>query len=286
MAATGESNNPQTITTASWTLAPATADDMKALVDVHTAAFKSDLFSHLMLLGRPDGAHQALMRKSLEHWFADPRASLTKAVDAEGKIVAWACWVLRDHDPAPAQTSSSGKLDANRHKNQKQQKQAGDADSDEKEKTTTSPPDTAASAAKEPATTTTTPTTTTSASPNEDPARALGGHMRADMIQREAAYMPHGTCLVLQALATEPGLQGRGIATQLVREGTERADAEGLPCWAHASPAGHALYARNGFREVARDDYDLAAWAPGGEAADRGWGTYTFRYMLRSVGGG
>jgi GNAT superfamily N-acetyltransferase len=263
MAATQETNTPQTTPTASWTLAPVTADDMEALVDVHTAAFRSDLFSHLMLLGRPDGAHQALMRKSLEHWFGDPRASLTKAVDAEGHIVAWACWVLRDNDSMTTKA----------------------ADDDEKEKKTTGSPLEAAAAPK--AATTTPATAATGSASKDDPARMLGGRMRADVLRREAAYMPRGTaaCLVLQALATEPGLQGRGIASQLVVAGTERADAESLPCWAHASPAGRALYARNGFREVARDDYPLAAWAPGGEGANRGWGTYTFRYMLRPVGG-
>lgn len=87
--------------------------------------------------------------------------------------------------------------------------------------------------------------------------------------------------LVLQALATEPAYQGRGIGSRLVQWGVERAEAQGLACWAHASPAGHSLYARAGFEELGRSDYDLAAWAPGGRAGGRGWGVYTFRYMLR-----
>lgn len=261
MAAAQETNAPTTAPTASWTLAPATVDDTKALVDVHAAAFRADLFSALMLLGRPDDAHHALMRKTLEVWFADPQARLTKAVDADGHIVAWACWILRDNDSTATEVSQEAK----------------------EKKTTESPPEAAAAATT--AATTTPAAPATSSAPNDDPTRPLRVLMREDMLRREAAHMPRGKCLVLQGLATHPRLQGRGIGSQLVREGTERADAEGLPCWAHASAAGHAVYARNGFREVARDEYPLATWAPGGEGGNRGWGTYTFRHMLRPVGG-
>lgn len=262
MAATQENNAPTTAPTASWTLAPATVDDMKALVDVHAAAFRADLFSALMMLGRPDDAHHALMCKAFEQWFADPSARLTKAVDAEGRIVAWACWILKDNDSIVMKAAN-----------------------EEKEKKITESPPEATKAVADAATTTPAAPATSSA-PKEDPTQALRVLMREDVLRREAAHMPRGTCLVLQGLATHPGLQGRGIGSQLVREGTERADAEGLPCWAHASAAGHAVYARNGFREVARDDYPLAKWAPGGEDGNRGWGTYTFRHMLRPVGGG
>lgn len=232
-------------TVASCTLTQATAEDIPALVQVHTAAFRSDLFSHLMLLDRPDGAHQALMRKSIEHWLADPRSHVIKAVDANGQVLGWACWVLQERARPAAKAEAPPAPDGE----------------------TAAPP----------------PAAATGPDKATDPARALGGRMREDAVRHEAKHLDgRGPHLVLQGLATAPGLQGRGLGTRLVRWGTDRADAEGgLPCWAHASPAGRGLYARSGFAEVGRDDYDLAAWAPGGQGGGRGWGTYTFRYMLR-----
>jgi hypothetical protein len=43
-----------------------TSNDVPALVKVHTAAFKSDQFSNLMLLNRDENAHQTLMHRSIE----------------------------------------------------------------------------------------------------------------------------------------------------------------------------------------------------------------------------
>ncbi|KAI8276650.1 hypothetical protein K4K59_009698 [Colletotrichum sp. SAR11_240] len=57
-------------------------DDVDDLVRVHTAAFKTDQFSNLMLLGREDNAHQKLMRKAIEGWVTAPEASLMKAIDS------------------------------------------------------------------------------------------------------------------------------------------------------------------------------------------------------------
>lgn len=71
---------------ASRTLAQATVEDVPALVQVHAAAFRSDPFAHhLMLLSRPDGAHQTLMQKSIEHWLADPQARVIKAAHLDGQ---------------------------------------------------------------------------------------------------------------------------------------------------------------------------------------------------------
>jgi len=66
-----------------------------------------------------------------------------------------------------------------------------------------------------------------------------------------------------------------------VRRAVDRADELGIPCWTQASPASHTLYARLGFQEVGKNDYDLDEWAPGGKGSNRGWGRYTFRYMVR-----
>ncbi|KAK6069462.1 acetyltransferase [Seiridium cupressi] len=84
------------------------------------------------------------------------------------------------------------------------------------------------------------------------------------------------------ALITHPQWQCKGIGAQLVQWGTTRADAEGLASWAHASPSGHGVYLRAGFEELDASDYDLDRYLPEEEQGEPKWGTYTFRYMMRS----
>lgn len=219
---------------AAWTLTEATIEDVPDLIRVHTAAYRSDLFSNLMLLNRSDEMHQALMQNSIEHWLAEPQAHIIKAAGADGQIVGWACWVLKERPIA-----------------------AGKADK---------------------------PTEETGAVPPDAPDQAsvLGGLMSKEKARREDEHMAGTRYLALQGLATDPRFQGRGVGTRLIRWGTARASAEGhLPCWTHASPAACGLYAKNGFEEVGKSDYNLSEWAPGGKDGGRGWGVYSFRHMMR-----
>ncbi|KFY84573.1 hypothetical protein V500_09199 [Pseudogymnoascus sp. VKM F-4518 (FW-2643)] len=247
-------------------LAPATANDIPALVRVHTAAFKSDQFSHLMLLQRPDDAHQTLMQKSIDYWFADAHAQIIKAVDTDGQVVGWACWILRDAtSDLVGKTEKADSLAA-----LKQEASQGSAQMTFK---------TPQEKLDAPIQGVTSPSGVQSTT--QDPARALGGLMGKETVKWEDKYLRGKKCLVLQALVTDPSCQGRGFGTQLIHWGTDKADAEDLQCWAHASPSGHSLYTRAGFEEVGRSDFDLAEWAPGGKGGGRGWGNYIFRYMLR-----
>ncbi|KAJ5684069.1 acetyltransferase [Penicillium maclennaniae] len=109
------------------------------------------------------------------------------------------------------------------------------------------------------------------------PAQLLGRLMRRDAMKWEMDSMKGGRYLTIQALATYPSFQGQGIGSRLIKWGTDIADAEGLRCWAHASPAGHRLYTRAGFSELGRSDYDLEKFSDG----NKSWGHYTFRYMKR-----
>ncbi|KAJ5908736.1 acetyltransferase [Penicillium taxi] len=104
------------------------------------------------------------------------------------------------------------------------------------------------------------------------PAQLLSSLMRSDSMIWEENSMK-GRYLVLQALATSPSFQCRGIGSQLLQWGIDIADVEKLPCWVHASPAGHNLNKKAGFQEIGSSEYDL----------EGGWGRYTFRYMQRSV---
>ncbi|MGI8405659.1 MAG: GNAT family N-acetyltransferase [Thermomicrobiales bacterium] len=88
---------------------------------------------------------------------------------------------------------------------------------------------------------------------------------------------------VLVAIVVRPQYQGVGVGRALVRWGTDRADAEGLACWVHASEAGSRLFMSVGFR-VHRDlTVPLDQYAPPGDRTD--WGSVTFKSMVRDPGG-
>ncbi|KAK6069158.1 acetyltransferase [Seiridium cupressi] len=110
----------------------------------------------------------------------------------------------------------------------------------------------------------------------------LGKLMREDLVSRKKKLIGNERHLVFQALITHPQWQCKGIGAQLVQWGTTRADAEGLASWAHASPSGHGVYLRAGFEELDASDYDLDRYLPEEEQGEPKWGTYTFRYMMRS----
>jgi ribosomal protein S18 acetylase RimI-like enzyme len=236
-------------------LVAATDSDVAALVAINAAAFKSDQFSALMLLDRDEKVHQNLMTKSVGLWMSDATASLIQAVEADGEIVGFSCWIIKDDKKTKADSS----LPAAESKSvsvappSRPQTESGD----QQQQTDQQP------------------------NPTKTPAQVLGGLMRKDLTMYEEKHMQGTKYMILQALSTSPACQGRGIGSKLVQWGTDRADAEGLLCWIHASPASYRLYERAGFREVGRSDYDLDEWAPGGKGGNRGWGRYTFRYMVR-----
>ncbi|KAN0099768.1 acyl-CoA N-acyltransferase [Hyaloscypha variabilis] len=235
---------PKSDTLGAVTLTSATLDDVPALIEIHTSAFKSDLFSSLMLSNRPEDAHQVLMRKSVDNWMEDSCAQIIKAVDTDERVLGWACWILK-----PAQIVALS-VD----QNLKDTASTETTSQNPKKKTTQQ---------------------------ESDPTRVLGGLMHAEAVKWQNKYLNGKRYMVLQALATHPSSQGHGIGTKLVQWGVDKADSEGLVCWAHASPSGHFLYRNNGFEEVGRSEFDLGKWVPDEMRGEREWAMYTFRYMLR-----
>jgi ribosomal protein S18 acetylase RimI-like enzyme len=55
------------------------------------------------------------------------------------------------------------------------------------------------------------------------------------------------TCIDLGSLAVDPDFSGRGIATQLVQWGINKAEEDNVPAFLEASPAALGLYKRLGF---------------------------------------
>lgn len=74
-------------------------------------------------------------------------------------------------------------------------------------------------------------------------------------------------------LHTDPTFQGRGAGGMLVEWGTKKADELGLPAYLEASPEGHRVYLRYGFRDLDILKFDMAQF--GGE------GVYNEPLMLR-----
>jgi GNAT superfamily N-acetyltransferase len=77
----------------------------------------------------------------------------------------------------------------------------------------------------------------------------------------------------LEILATVPSYQGKGAARAHLAWGAKIADAEGLPIFLEATPAGYHLYSEFGFSLVKEVEHDLAL---GG-----GKGTYSHYLMIR-----
>ncbi|KAJ5137246.1 ATP-dependent RNA helicase dbp8 [Penicillium atrosanguineum] len=224
-------------------LIQSTVHDIPDLVRVHTAAFKADQFSNFMLDGREENAHQVLMQKSIKIWLADPTSKLVKAVASDGTVVGWTCWLAKGKDDTSETLPQPQSLKA---PNDSETSSVDLSVQQKKEKPRT-------------------------------PAQLLGRLMHSDSMKWEKDSMKGKRYLTIQALATNPSFQCQGIGSKLIKWGTDMADAEGLPCWAHASPAGHHLYTRAGFSELGRSEYDLEKFSDG----DRGWGRYSFRYMQR-----
>ncbi|KAH8599123.1 hypothetical protein B0O99DRAFT_613068 [Bisporella sp. PMI_857] len=249
-------------------LVAAIPDDVPTLVKIQAAAFKPDQFSNLMILGRDEGVLEGLLKKSVDLWMLDPKAELFKAVDTFGAIIGWSCWILKGEDTDQKHAyGSSSELKANTdQKSSSEERQNNSRKGDEPKKQLM------ISEGKEP-----------SQQDVKKPtlAQVLGGLMFKDLVRNETEHMKGGKYLVLQALFTDPKCQGRGVGSKLVQQGVERADAGKLPCWIHASPAGYGVYTLAGFQEVGKFDMDLDEYAPGRRGVNRGWGRYTFRYMVR-----
>ncbi|KAJ6259691.1 hypothetical protein Dda_5329 [Drechslerella dactyloides] len=228
--------------------------DIAELVKVHTDAFKADQFSNFMLSGKPPGAHESLMERSLNAWFSDPTYWMVKAVNDDGAIVGWACWLTKAMDNTEKQVPSNA-TDTKETKGTSPPSETGPTTSsaETRDKSVSKPPPSQAE----------TP---------ETPARIVGRQMRNDTMKWELDSMTENKYLVLQGLVTSPEYQCRGVGSQLINWGVERADARQLPCWCHASPAGNKLYLKAGFKELGSSEYDLGEF-----------GRYTFRYMLRPV---
>ena len=96
-----------------------------------------------------------------------------------------------------------------------------------------------------------------------------------------------GFLSVLYILFVDPAHQRKGVATQLVRWGVDKADESQMECWLNASKYGKALYENFGFVMVHSEPF-----RPYTETPDEGWERMAKEFptlgtgaMWRSVGG-
>jgi GNAT superfamily N-acetyltransferase len=110
----------------------------------------------------------------------------------------------------------------------------------------------------------------------------LSSHHFAEM---EVKLLPLGErVLYCCSIGVHPTHQGRGVGTALVRWACDKADADGVTVWVHASEAAHPILSRAGFEVVETLTLDLDEWATKDRVVDRAkqpWGKYMFRYMVR-----
>jgi GNAT superfamily N-acetyltransferase len=81
----------------------------------------------------------------------------------------------------------------------------------------------------------------------------LLGHMRDTYAHQDYDY-------VLRFLATDPEFQRRGLGGMLLRQGIERADAEGRRIYLEATEAGRPLYEKLGWKDIDLVSVDLRKW--------------------------
>lgn len=250
--------------TTSFSLKPVVPADFPAMAEMCGLAFEDD--RHTMLKAahptKPYN-HAAGMGGAFEYWTSRPAGSLelTKAVDdATGEILGFVCWGM-SLDNAPDTDSSNPEQSVATEQIQR------DAEARvEKPKLVVSADD------------------VLKPDSNLDPLEQLeeftSSHLAAFQKRFKATR-----CMYVITITVHPKYQGRGVGPALIKQGTDRADSEGVLCWVHSSEAGVHTYQKCGFEEDNTMDVDLDSWAqkmdikpPLGEEK---WGSYTFRYMVR-----
>lgn len=240
-------------TTPFLSLSPVVPDDIPALTEISGLGFENDRHT-LLKAAHPTRPyeHASGMPEAFKYWLNLPpdKVEVTKAVDNEtGEIMGFVCWATR-----LAKTV---------------EKPAKITDGDN-----------------------TRPANSVSAdhakmdSPDLDALGQLAELTDSHLAEFQARVMPEGTrCMYVVGITIHPKFQGRGVGEALMRQGTQRADAEGVFCWVHSSEHGAGLYRKCGFEIDDTLEINLDEWASKMDikppAGDDKWGKYTFRYMIR-----
>ncbi|KAK2609603.1 hypothetical protein N8I77_003098 [Diaporthe amygdali] len=239
----------------SFSLKPVVEEDIPALTVMSGLNFEEDRHTQLKA-AHPTKPydHAGGTPDSIRHWLSLPqKVEVTKAVDNKtGEVVGCVGWVFRGFERDPG---AAGVVE----KSQEPTKPPANSVSSDFVKTEAADLD-----------------------PIEQLRELTDDHF-AKFMRR---VMPPGTrCMFIAGIQVHPDHQGKGIGRALVRQGTDRADAEGVFCWVHSSEAGAVLFPKCGFEVDETLEIDLDEYAGKMDlkppAGDDKWGTYTFRYFVR-----
>lgn len=111
-----------------------------------------------------------------------------------------------------------------------------------------------------------------------------------DMSYWITRYMAPGTnVMYVNGFQVAPQYQGKGVGKALMKWGTDKADAEGVICWAHSSESARPAYEACGFNvvedgetTVRLDDFargDDGVWKGPEEGGE--WGNYSWCCLVR-----
>ncbi|KAK9489532.1 hypothetical protein V1508DRAFT_427768 [Lipomyces doorenjongii] len=249
----------------------ATLSDVPILAKISADAFTTDRHTRIKTLGQDPNSHSNMMNDVLSSWLKVPgRCSILKATDnTTGNIVGWICWGFHGYKKQGAPVSEEKKANGRGEdsKQESEKSKAEESSHDSRDGHGQSQPK------------------VDSEHSGQTPIQRLESITNQDMTRWQKILMPDGTkCMIIVAIAVSPAYQSHGVGSALIRWGTEKADADGVFCWVHASEAGHKVFAKEGFMEVGRLEVDLDEFAPApceDEDGNGEWGRYTFRYMRR-----
>ncbi|KAH8598176.1 acyl-CoA N-acyltransferase [Bisporella sp. PMI_857] len=252
---------------ASISLQPATLADVPEMARFAGRAFDTDRHTQLKELGKVPYNHEKGSLEGFPEYLANWKCVFTKAVDDEtGEILGFSIWgfrgLTREEIPRLGNVSeenvnSKGHGFRDEVAKQKETSRTTGFGRDEilKEEQT-----------------------------EDDPLKRLAALTDGNMAEWMQKLMPEGTrCMYVVGLTVNPEHQRRGIASKLLKWGTDTADAKGIFIWVHSSEAGVAAYSKAGFEPIGTLDVDLDEYAPGPppEAPDGNgkWGHYIFTWM-------
>jgi GNAT superfamily N-acetyltransferase len=248
-----------------FSLKSVVSSDFPAMAEMCGLAFEND--RHTMLKAahptKPYN-HAAGMTGAFEYWTSRSAGSLelTKAVDdATGEILGFVCWGMSLDEDVPKKESSNSEHTIPTEKSKK-----GAEASVGKSNMVVSADD------------------IPHPNPNLDALEQLEEFTSSHLEAFQGRFK--GTrCMYVITLTVHPKYQGRGVGPALIKQGTNRADAESALCWVHSSEAGVHTYQKCGFEEDDTLEINLDSWAQKMDikppADDGKWGSYTFRYLIR-----
>ncbi|CZR60970.1 uncharacterized protein PAC_10866 [Phialocephala subalpina] len=213
--------------TQTFTLSECTISDVPDIIDVYLAAFSTDYFGQF-LFPRHKISDQEMLRwltSRFSSLFSKREVHTFKITDNEtGKMAAFLRWTF------PHELTEKERLERDEEKKEKERvkKETG-----------------------------------------HDPTWPVGANLEicgekfGELERMMERYVDKKETYVANLLGTHPAYQRKGLASKLLKHVLDMADREGRKVYIEATPAGHPVYLRLGFRDIDVVSVDLRKW--GGE---------------------